>query len=170
MPFTPFHFGPALGFGLPLRKYLHVPTFLVANVIVDIEPLLVLVLGLNYPLHGYLHTFVFASLTGLALGYVMFSIDRFLFPTYKVFRLVSEVNQNIRTFMVTGVLGALFHVLLDSPLYRDIKPLYPFAHNPFYNPTLTSDVYTFCVWMGVIGIIYYIGLFFYPILKKQSSS
>jgi hypothetical protein len=23
MPFTPFHFGPALGLGLPLRKYVH---------------------------------------------------------------------------------------------------------------------------------------------------
>ena len=68
MSFTPFHLGPALGLGLPLRRYLHVPTFLAASVVVDVEPLLVLVLGLDYPLHGYLHTFLFASLTGLLLG------------------------------------------------------------------------------------------------------
>ncbi len=170
MPFTPFHLGPASGLGLPLKKYIHMPTFLVANVIVDVEPLLVLVLGLKYPLHGYFHTFIFASLTGFALGYMMFIIDRFLFPIYIFFRLVSKGNHKMKTFMATGVIGTIFHVLLDSPLYRDIKPLFPFVQNPFYNPALTSDVYTFCVWMGVIGIIYYIGLFFYPILKKQSSS
>ena len=42
MPFTPFHLGPALGFGLPLRNYLHVPTFLVASILVDVEPFVVL--------------------------------------------------------------------------------------------------------------------------------
>jgi membrane-bound metal-dependent hydrolase YbcI (DUF457 family) len=141
----------------------------VANVIVDVEPLLVLVLGLNYPLHGYLHTFLFASLTGLALGYVMFSFDNFLHPIYKAMKLV-EANQSLKSYMATGVLGAIFHVLLDSPLYRDIKPLYPFTQNPFYNPNLSLDVYSFCVWMGIIGIIYYIGLFIYPLLRKQLST
>jgi membrane-bound metal-dependent hydrolase YbcI (DUF457 family) len=167
VPFTPFHFGPAIGFGLPLRKYLHVPTFIVANVIVDVEPLLVLVLGLNYPLHGYLHTFIFASLTGLALGYVLFSFDRLLHPIYKAMKLVVVNKQSFKSYMAAGVLGATFHVLLDSPLYRDIKPLYPFTHNPFYNPNLSSGVYSFCVWMGIIGIIYYIGLFIYPLLRRQ---
>jgi len=77
MPFTPFHLGPALGFWLPLRKYLHVPTFLVANILVDVEPFLVLSLGLDYPLHGYLHTFIVAFILGLALGYAMFLLKGF---------------------------------------------------------------------------------------------
>jgi hypothetical protein len=166
MPFTPFHFGPAMVFGLPLRKYLHVPTFLVANVIVDVEPLLVLVLGLNYPLHGYFHTFIFAALTGLALGYVMFTLDRSLVSFYRFFRLVSKDNQNIKTFIVTGVSGAIFHVLLDSPLYSDIRPLFPLALNPFYNPSLSLAMYSFCVWMGILGIVYYIGMIIYPYMKK----
>ncbi len=67
MPFTPFHFGPTLGFGLSLRGYLHAPTFIIANVIVDVEPFLVLFLGLRYPLHGYLHTFLLALVTGLGM-------------------------------------------------------------------------------------------------------
>lgn len=43
MPFTLYHLGPSLGLGLPLRKYVHAPTFILANVIVDVEPFLVLV-------------------------------------------------------------------------------------------------------------------------------
>lgn len=78
MPFTPFHFGPSLGFGLPLKKYVHVPTFAVANVILDVEPFLALVLGLNYPLHGYVHTFLIAFFIGIFLGYTMFLLERFL--------------------------------------------------------------------------------------------
>jgi len=54
MPFTLFHLGP----GLLLLTYVDFPTFLVASVIVDIEPFLVLTLDLNYPLHGFLHPFL----------------------------------------------------------------------------------------------------------------
>ena len=143
------------------------PTFLVASVVVDVEPLLVLVLGLSYPLHGYLHTFLFASLTGLALGCVMFSLDGFLHPVYMALRLVVEDSQGRKAFMITGVLGAAFHVLLDSPLYRDIRPLFPFTQNPFYNPGLSMEVYSFCVWTGILGVAYYVGLLIYPFVKRQ---
>ena len=101
-----------------------------------------------------------------SLGHVMFSLDGFLNPVYRALRLVAEGSQGRKDFMVTGVLGAAFHVLLDSPLYRDIRPLFPLAHNPFYNPGLSSVLYSFCVWMGVIGVIYYVGLLIYPFLKR----
>lgn len=56
MPFTPFHLGPALCLGSPLREYIHAPTLILANVVLDIEPLIMLITGLSYPLYGYLHT------------------------------------------------------------------------------------------------------------------
>ena len=170
MPFTPFHLGPALGLGLPLRRHLHVPTFLAASVVVDVEPLLVLVLGLDYPLHGYLHTILFASLAGLALGYVMFSLDGLLHPLYRALRMVADGSYSRKAFLVTGALGTAFHVLLDSPLYRDIRPLYPLTLNPFFYPSLTSGVYSFCVWTGVLGLAYYAGLLLYPLVKKWLTS
>jgi membrane-bound metal-dependent hydrolase YbcI (DUF457 family) len=157
MPFTPFHFGPALGFGLPLRKYLHVPTFMLANVILDIEPFLVLILGLNIRLHGYSHTFIMAFVVGFGLGYVMFLLERFFSPLYKTLLLEKEQMLNIKPFMLAGVLGALLHVLLDSPLYSDIQPFYPLIGNPLYNSTLL-DVYSICLWMGVLGIVFYVYL------------
>ncbi len=166
MPFTPYHLGPALGFGLPLRKYLHVPTFIVANIIVDVEPFLVLFLGLRYPLHGYLHTFVLAFLLGLALGYTMFLFEKVLCPLYKVFLLEPNSNLRLKSFLVAGISGTMFHVLLDSPLYNDIRPFYPLTMNPLYNPALSLEVYSFCVWMGILGIIYYVGLIAFSAYKK----
>lgn len=158
MPFTPFHFGPALGFGLPLRKYVHVPTFIAANAIVDVEPFLVLFLGLRYPLHGYVHTFILAFFVCLALGYVMFILERFFSPLWKMLLFEKERTVNLRSFIVAGALGTLLHVLLDSPLYSDTKPFYPITTNPLYNPALSLEVYSFCVWMGILGIVFYAGL------------
>lgn len=166
MPFTPFHFGPALGFGLPLRKYVHLPTFLVANVIVDVEPFLVFFLDLNYPLHGYLHTFLLAFFVGLTLGYVMFLLERVLKPLYKMFLLEAENELNLKSFLIPGIFGVMLHVLLDSPLYTDIRPFYPLSVNTLYNPALSLEVYSFCVWMGILGIIYYVGLLAFSIYRK----
>ncbi len=159
MPFTPFHFGPALGFGLPLRKYLHVPTFMLANVVVDVEPFLVLVLGLrSYPLHGYLHTFLSASFLGLVLGGVMFLLEGTFHPLFRTLLLEKDEPLGLPSFMAAGVLGIMLHVLLDSPLYSDIRPFYPLTVNPLYNPDLTPEAYSFCVLMGILGIIFYAGL------------
>jgi len=155
MPFTPFHLGPALGFGLPLRKYLHAPTFVVANVIVDVEPFLILFLGLSYPLHGYLHTFLLAFFVGIALGYAMFLMEKFFHPLYKKLLLEKDQTYNLKSFMLAGVLGTELHILLDSPLYEDIQPFFPLTINPLYNPALTLEVYSFCVWMGILGILFY---------------
>jgi hypothetical protein len=167
MPFTPYHFGPALGFGLPFRKYIHAPTFIVANVIVDVEPFLVLFLGLRYPLHGYLHTFLLAFLVGLSLGYVMFLLERFLCPLYKLFLLEPDDQLSLKSFLVAGILGTSLHVLLDSPLYGEMHPFFPSTINPLYNPSVTLEVYSFCVWMGIIGIIIYVGLLAFLLYKKS---
>jgi membrane-bound metal-dependent hydrolase YbcI (DUF457 family) len=168
MPFTPFHLGPALGLGLPLRRYLHVPTFIIANVILDIEPFLVLLFGLNYPLHGYLHTFLASLLVGLLLGYAMFILEKFLKPIYKTLLLETDKSLNLKAFMLSGALGTGLHVLLDSPLYTEIQPFYPLTTNPLYNPALTIDVYSLCVWMGIFGIIWYVSLLILSGYRKLS--
>ena len=158
MPFTPFHLGPALGLGLPLRKEIHVPTFIVANVIVDVEPFLVLVLGLRYPLHGYLHSFLLAFVVGLVLGYTMFLLERVFHPIYKILLLEPIDIVNLKSFVIAGVSGTMLHILFDSPLYGDIRPFFPLTINPLHNPNLSLVIYRFCMFMGIVGFLYYIAL------------
>jgi len=164
MPFTPFHLGPALCLGLPLRKYMHAPTFIVANVILDVEPFLVIMFGLDYPLHGYLHTFLLAFFVGLALGYALLLLEGYLYPLYKMLLLETDRKTNLKPFVLVGAMGTMLHVLLDSPLYSDIRPLYPLTTNPLYNPALSSEVYSLCVWMGILGIVIYVGLLVYSLV------
>ncbi|MEM3627184.1 MAG: hydrolase [Candidatus Bathyarchaeia archaeon] len=137
-----------------------------ANVIVDVEPFLVLFLGLRYPLHGYFHTFLLTTLIGSAFGYVMFLLERFPRPLYKVLLFEKDESLSLRSFVVAGFLGTTLHVLLDAPLYEDIMPFYPITVNPFYNPSPTAEIYRLCVWTGAFGILYYLGLLGLTIHRK----
>jgi hypothetical protein len=158
MPFTPYHLGPALALGLPFRKRMHAPTFIIANVILDVEPLLVLLLGLDYPLHGYAHTFLMPILLGCILGYAMFLLEGLLRPLHMALLLESSQDLNLRSFLMAGISGTMLHVLMDSPLYPDIRPFFPSMMNPLFYPSLTSAVYDISFWMGILSLMYYVFL------------
>jgi hypothetical protein len=158
MPFTLFHFGPALFFGVPLRKYIHAPTFILANVVLDVEPLLVLITRANYPLHGYLHTIIAAIGVGLLLGFTMFLLERRTQSLFKAMLLETHKTMGKSSFMVAGVFGTLLHVLFDAPLYGDIKPFYPLATNSLPGLASSSGIYILIVGMGILGIMFYASL------------
>ncbi len=130
MPFTPFHFGAHACVALPFNMSLNIIVFLLANVIIDIEPLLVIIFNFDYPLHGYAHTFLGAAILGAIWGLLTFKFKKPLEKLLQILRLQS--GYNLKQYIVSGVLGAVLHVLFDAPLYSDIKPFYPFANNPFY--------------------------------------
>jgi hypothetical protein len=87
MPLTPFHLGPGLFIPLLLLNIMDLPTFLIASVIMDIEPILVLSLALQYPLHGFLHTFLGGSIVALVLIVVMFRFRKLFSPKMSFFKL-----------------------------------------------------------------------------------
>jgi len=91
MPFTPYHLGPALLFGLLFLSVINFPAFLVANVIVDIEPFLVLTLNLNYPLHGFFHSFLGGTLVAVLLALMMHQIRDRLSPLLSFFKLTKNI-------------------------------------------------------------------------------
>lgn len=143
-------------FGAPSRKLIHLPTFLVANVIIDIEPLLVWRLHLDYPVHGFFHTFLAAVLVGTLLGYFMYWLEPFFHNVYSALKLVPEHRLSLYQFIAAGVTGIVLHVVLDSMVYTDITPLYPLQTNPFYTPDSMNTVVDFCVKSFIVGLVFYI--------------
>lgn len=155
MPFTPYHLGPALAIGLPLRKHLHTPTFIIANIIVDIEPFIIIIFNLKYPLHGYLHTIVGGIILGVIIGYIMKLIEKIFHPLWRKLLLTPKEYTSLRSYIIPGILGILLHISMDIPLYHEMKPFYPIIINPFYNPQLTKAIYELCIFMGIVGLLYY---------------
>jgi hypothetical protein len=97
-----------------------------------------------------------ALLTGLALGCVMHLLERFLHPLYKMLLLEADDDLSLKIFIIAGVSRIGLRILLDAPLYDDIKPLHPIASNPFYNPSITPEIYSLCIWIGAFEITYYL--------------
>jgi len=155
MPFTPFHFGPGLLFGLLLLSYVDLPTFLLASVVVDIEPFLVLTLGLDYPVHGFLHSFLGGTLLAFIIAAAMSKVRSALSPLMSFFKL--EKKHSFRSVLSASLFSIYLHILLDSPLYSDIRPFYPFDFNPFLSNSMFIgfEVYTLCVLSFIGGAVIY---------------
>jgi len=142
--------------GFILLRFLDLPTFIVASVVVDLEPLVVLAFGLPGPLHGFFHSFLGASVAAALLAGVMLRVRGFLEPVYVFLRL--DGDRGSRRFLVAALLGTWSHVLLDSPLYGDIRPFYPLGANPLFGVDLYLGlgVYRFCFLSGVAGVALFI--------------
>jgi membrane-bound metal-dependent hydrolase YbcI (DUF457 family) len=154
MPFTPFHLGPGLLVGLLLLRYVDFPTFLMASVIVDVEPFLVLWWNLPYTLHGFFHSFVGGTLVALGLMGVMRRVRKSLSPALLFF----QINQTVsfKKIVLASVSGIYLHILLDSLMHSDIRPFYPFDLNPFLGLASDVGVYMLCVWSFMGGVVIYI--------------
>lgn len=154
MPFTPFHLGPGLLFGLLLLRYVDFPTFMIASVIVDVEPLLVLTFNLAYPLHGFFHSFIGGTLIALLLTVAMSKVRKALSPLLSGFKI--EQTPSFKSILVASVSGIYIHILFDSWMHRDIRPFYPLEMNPLLHAITTSGIYMLCIGSFVGGIIVYL--------------
>ena len=154
MPFTPFHFGPHASIALPLHRYLDVPIFIGANVIVDIEPLLVLTYDLDCALHGYCHTLVIGGLVGLLWATAAYASRRFIGKAMRILRL--PYLPTFTKMAISGVLGVWLHILFDATLYSDIKPFYPLDANPLYGRLSMGAVYGICMACFIPALMIYL--------------
>ncbi|MCK4491554.1 MAG: hypothetical protein KAU03_02950, partial [Candidatus Altiarchaeales archaeon] len=143
MPFTPFHLGPALLIGLIMLPILDLPTFLVASVIVDIEPVAVLFLKLDAPLHGVVHTFLAGTLLAFILALIMFFLREKIKTVMRIVKL--EQSPSFNKILLTSLAGVYVHILLDSFIYTDIKPFYLLTLNPLYGLMSPTNVCLFCI-------------------------
>jgi membrane-bound metal-dependent hydrolase YbcI (DUF457 family) len=154
MPFTPYHFGPALLLGVLLFPFVDLVTVMMASVIVDLEPLAVLLFGLPGPLHGFFHTYLGASIVALVLSAFIYPFRKYLNTIVSLFGL--HQSSSFRHIIAASFVGTYSHIFLDSFLYAEMNPFYPILGNPFVGLFSGGIVYTFCVFAGLVGIIVYV--------------
>lgn len=142
MPFTPFHLGPALFIGEVLEKRVNLFSILLGSIIIDVRAAYCLYSGCR-PLHGPLHTFLSATLVAFIIAWLLFSQGARLQKVSD--RLRIRQTYSFASVLLGSLLGTWSHVLLDSFLYTDIRPLWPLTGNPLLGMTGYGKVYMLCI-------------------------
>ena len=167
IPFTPYHLGPSGLFGILFLKWVDLPTLLIASVIIDIEPIMVIVFNLPYPFHGFFHSFFGAFLVTLLLIFVMKYLREYFSPILVVFKLKQDIT--LRSISIGAFLGTFSHVLLDAPLYRGMNPFFPLLGNPFWIESSFANLYIslFCAYCSLGALLTYFIKFTIKISKNK---
>ncbi len=153
MPFTPYHFGPAGFIGLLFKKRVDIPAFVLANVAVDIEPLIIIFSNLGQPHHRFCHTFLGATAVAIALAVVLYPVRNLLKKIMYLFRLPYEPT--FLKILIWSILGAWFHILIDSFTHWDVEPFWPSKAKPLLHINALDDVKTLCLafWLAAIILL-----------------
>ena len=124
MPYTPYHFGPSGFIAMALRKWIDVPVFILANVVVDIEVLVIRFLHLGYPIHRYCHTLAIGAVVGAVWGIVAYFLLRRLFEGLMALVRIRYKAGPVK-MIISGALGAALHVLIDGIYHSDVHLFWP---------------------------------------------
>ena len=152
MPITPFHFGLGAALNAAAPKHISFLSFCAANVLIDFESLYNLWYG-RHPVHAFLHTYVGATLiigttTALFLALRWFA-SRFWLPDLFAWRALSG-----RQVAVGAALGAYSHIVFDSVMHEDIRPLAPFSQsNVLFDAVPLGQLHLFLVVLALVGAV-----------------
>ncbi|GAA6170015.1 zinc dependent phospholipase C family protein [Sessilibacter corallicola] len=154
MPFTPFHMGPGMVIKALLQGSFSLMVFGWAQIVMDIQPLIVLITGEGH-LHGFSHTYVGAILLAIfsALsGKYLSEIGLFILGLNKQW----QVQIAWWVAFLSAFIGTFSHVLLDAIMHSDVEPFYPFTlNNPFLGVISVQTLHKWCIYSAFVGGILY---------------
>ena len=114
----------------------------------------------NWHMHRHLHTYVGATLIAgisIAIGrpichWLLKKWNSHLSCEQKKWLYVAPTI-SIRSAVTGAVLGAYSHIMLDSIMHSDIKPLLPFTgKNGLYGIITLNQLDLFCLASGIFGL------------------
>ena len=153
MPFTPYHFGPSAFAGLMLRKWIDLPVFVLVNIIVDLEVLVINLLGIGWPIHRYVHTLLIGAAAGLLWGVAAYPLRGIFKKIMRFFRL--PYRTSFLKMLISGVLGIWFHALIDAIYHWDVRLFWPKNARPLFALISQRQVEAMCLAFFVPAFILY---------------
>ena len=160
MPFTPFHMGPGILVKAILQSSFSLMVFGWAQIVMDIQPLIVLITGEGH-LHGFSHTYIgatflaiFAAVTGKYLSQLGLWVLQIRPSTF--------VSIPWWVVILSAFIGCFSHVLIDSIMHSDLHPFSPFkSNNPFLGLVSVPILHKLCIYSGLVGAIIYYSVHWY---------
>jgi hypothetical protein len=168
MPFTPFHIGPGIFIKAILQSSFSLMVFGWTQVVMDIQPLIVLITGEGH-LHGFTHTYIGATILAVIsaisgkylsqFGLVILGLSKdnpVLVLSKEKTRAVISKDKAIEVFwwvaFLSAFIGSFSHVYLDSIMHADVQPFYPLVlSNHFHGLVSISTLHKVCLYSGLFG-------------------
>ncbi|MDP2401796.1 MAG: DUF4184 family protein, partial [Actinomycetota bacterium] len=147
-------------------------TFGIAQVSMDIEPLVGLVRGSSV-LHGSSHTYLAALVIAIVVAVVSPPICRPILRRwnrelsfYRLGWLVEAESFAPLPVIAGAFVGTISHVMLDSIMHSDISPLAPWSDaNALLGLISIGALHQFCILAGLFGVV---GWFFVAWRKQRA--
>lgn len=163
MPVTPFHIIAAAPIANIIPKRFSWSVFALTNVLIDLEPILSFVITLN-PSHGFIHTIFGATLVAILSATYGRQLCEFLVTHWnsglkgkEVKWFSGDTKISSASAWIGALLGAWSHLLLDSFMHYDIRPLYPFTNtNTLLGQISILHLHMICIASALVGLLFYI--------------
>jgi membrane-bound metal-dependent hydrolase YbcI (DUF457 family) len=154
MPYTPYHFGPSGFIGLAFRKWIDVPVFVLVNVIVDLEVLIISQLGLGYPIHRYVHTLLIGAAAGIVWAVAAWPLRN----VFKKIMLILRIpyKPSLCKMIISGILGVWLHVVIDSIYHPDVRLFWPHRSIPLWRIITRQQLEFLCLVFLIPAFILYL--------------
>lgn len=161
MPFTPFHFGPAIALKAVFPAYFSLSVFILSQVLIDLEPLYFLITD-NPPLYRFFHTyagagviFLICAVIGKPVGQLWLKLwNKAVSPGHHS-RLHSSDKITFKATAISAFIGAFSHVLIDSIMYPDVHPFSPWSESNILLGTIDLLALHFGLFaMGTVGVFW----------------
>ena len=164
MPFTPFHIIAAAPIKAIIPRHFSWSIFTLTNIIIDLEPITYFIFT-GVPSHKFFHSILGATLLGLICalyfrklcGNYIMKWNRNLHPIDRKWLEVKNYKIHLFEGITGGLIGAWSHLILDSLMHHDIKPLWPFMTNNSLLGLLSPDlILYFCSGLFITGIVIFL--------------
>lgn len=159
MPVTPFHLIAVTPLKAIAPKQFSWSIFALTNILIDLEPITLFLITLN-PQHLFFHTIIGATLVAafcatIGKKWCLLAIELWNEEIkYKPEEKWLKSNQEISKFSAwfSALIGAWSHLLLDSFMHDDIRPLRPFTDANVLLGTISIGwLHTICLIVGLLG-------------------
>ena len=158
MPVTPFHLLAIIPLKAIASRRFSWSVFALTNVVIDLEPITYFLITL-YPSHRYFHTIIGATLIAILCATYGRRLCELAIRTLhgelqdKEVKWLGEASIGNTAAWSGALIGAWSHLLLDSLMHEDIKPLSPFTDaNPLLGVISMGNLNTLCVVSGLLGV------------------
>ena len=164
MPITPFHIIAAAPIKAILPRHFSWSIFALTNIFIDLEPITYF-LFTGVPSHKFFHSIFGATLIGLICAlYFRKLCGNYIMKWNKSLHQIDRKWLEVRNYKIHlyegitgGLIGAWSHLILDSLMHHDIKPLWPFMTNNSLLGLLSPDlILYFCSGLFITGIVIFL--------------